>query len=138
MIKLVDAKINKIKNESTLVSIKFEDKDISKEQYKFLKNQLYKFKLYINKEYSMKFDTQYDKLLKLFLIDLDVIIPNYLIPKDPEKSTETIMEPIMVFQLFYEAQNQISKKNHSINSLWEELIVFRSIWSLIIPINNYW
>jgi len=117
MIKLVDVKINKIKNESTLVSIKFEDKDISKKQYKFLKNQLYKFKLYINKEYSMKFDTQYDKLLKLFLIDLNVIIPNYLIPKDPEKSTETIMEPIMVFQLFYEAQNQISKKNRSKNSL---------------------
>ncbi len=29
MIKLVDTKINKIKNESTIVSIKFEDKDIS-------------------------------------------------------------------------------------------------------------
>ena len=64
----------------------------------------------------MKFDSYYDESLKLFLIDLNIIIPYFLIPKDPEKSTDLIMEPIMVFQLFYEAQNQIFKKNYRKNS----------------------
>jgi hypothetical protein len=41
------------------------------------------------------------------------------------------MEPIMVFQLFYEAQNQISKKNHSKNSLWENLMVLSIIETIL-------
>lgn len=61
-------------------------------------------------ECTIKSETQYHKSSKLILIELNITIPNQLIPEDPEKSTETLMDPIILFEAFYEAQNEIYKR----------------------------
>jgi hypothetical protein len=111
MIKLIDTKINKI-NKTTHISLQFEDTYLSKDQYKFIKERLKMFESYINSEYSLEYQTQYNQSSELLFIGVTIIIPDHLMPKDPEKSTETIMDPIIIFQKFYEAQNTIFKKKH--------------------------
>ena len=112
MIKLIDKKINKIKTSATYISIKFEDTQISKKQYTFLNDRMYRYKFYINNEYTLKSEIEYDESSKLLSIGINVKIPDHFIPKDPEKAKETIVDPIDVFKKFYEAQNEIFKKNH--------------------------
>lgn len=112
MIKLIDTKINKI-NKTTHISLKFKDTHLGKDQYKFLKERLKMFKSYINSEYSLESQTQYNESSELLLIGITIIIPDHIMTKDPEKSTETIMDPIIIFQKFYEAQNTIFKQKHN-------------------------
>jgi hypothetical protein len=72
--------------------------------------------LYINNEYSVKLNTQYDETLNQLSILLNIIIPNNLIPEDPDKVQQTMMDPINLFHDLYEAQNEIFKKYYSKNT----------------------
>ena len=116
MIKVSEFDINKIKSLSTEIFVKFEDHGLTKEQYDFLKNRLDKYNLYINAEYSLKYQIQYNKSSKQSLIKMNIIIPNDFIPSDAIKANRILMEPINTFQLFYDAQNDIYKKKYAKNS----------------------
>jgi len=117
MLKLSEFSISKIKSVSTEIFIKFEDTDLSPEQYFFLKNQLNKYNLYINSDYSLKYQVQYNNSSRQSLIRIKIIIPNHLIPSDTIKANKILMEPINTFQLFYDAQNNIYKKKYARNLL---------------------
>jgi hypothetical protein len=112
MLKTNDIKIKKIKLEATNILVKFEDNNVHPEQYTFLKKRLKTYKFYINSEYSFKYEIEYEKSSELLSIHINITIPEYLIPKDPEKAKETIMDPIDIFQKLYEVETLIYKRNH--------------------------
>ena len=110
-------KINKI-NKTTYISLKFEDTCLSKDQYKFLKERLKMFEFYINSEYSLEYQTQYNESSELLLIGI-TIINRYHYYNPGSSHTKRSWEinwnnydPIIIFQKFYEAQNTIFKKKH--------------------------
>ncbi len=72
--------------------------------------------MYINSEYSIKSETQYDETSNQLSILLNIIIPNHLIPKDPDKVQQTTIDLINLFHDLYEAQNEIFKKYYSKNT----------------------
>ena len=115
MLKINDIQINKINMAASNLSVTFEDSKINSEHYKFLKNRLNTFKFYINSEYSLKSEIQYDESSQLLSIGLNIIIPNQYLPDDPNKTNETLMDPINTFKIFYDAQNEIYKRNHHKN-----------------------
>lgn len=115
MINVSEININKTESVSTEVSFKFEDIGLSEEQYSFLKDRLDKYNLYINSEYSLNYQIQYNQSSKQSLIKINVIIPNDFIPSDAVEANRILMEPINTFQLFYDAQNNIYKKKYSKN-----------------------
>ena len=112
MLKTNDIQINKIKLGETNISVTLEDPEVHPEQYTFFKKRLKTYKLYINSEYTFKSQMEYEESSQLLNIRINIIIPEYLIPKDPEKAKETIMDPIDVFQKFYEVETLIYKRNH--------------------------
>lgn len=112
IIKLVDIKINNKKSEATDLSLKFEDNNVNKDQYTFLKDKLDTFKFYIDNDYSMISEIQYDEFLELLIIGITIIIPDQFMPKDFEKCTEIIVDKMNLFRNFYEAQNELYKKNN--------------------------
>jgi hypothetical protein len=114
MLKTNDIQIKKIKLDTTNILVKLEDNEVHIEHYKFLKNRLSTFKFYINSEYSLKSEIQYNESLLLLSIGLNVIIPDQYLPDDSNKAHEILMEPINTFQLFYDAQNEIYKGKHGI------------------------
>ena len=113
MINVSEININKTESVSTEVSFKFEDTGLSQEQYSFLKDRLDKYNLYIDSEYSLKYQIQYNKSSKQSLIRINIIIPNHFIPSDAIEANRILMEPINTFQLFYDAQNNIYKKKYA-------------------------
>ena len=115
MLKTNDIQIKKIKLDATNILVKLEDNEVTPEQYTFLKQRLKTYKFYINSEYTFKSEIEYDKSSQLLSIGINIIIPEYLIPKDPEKANETIMDPIDIFQIFYEVEILIYKRNHQKN-----------------------
>jgi hypothetical protein len=112
MLKTNDIQINKIKLASTEISAILEDPEVQPKQYAFLKSRLTTYKLYINSEYSLKSEIQYDKPSKLLSIGINIIIPDQYIPNDPNKANEILMDPINTFQIFYDAQNEIYNRKH--------------------------
>lgn len=112
IIKLVDIKINNKKSEATDLFLKFEDNNVNKDQYTFLKDKLDTFKFYIDNDYSMISEIQYDEFLELLIIGITIIIPDQFMPKDFEKCTEIIVDKMNLFRNFYEAQNELYKKNN--------------------------
>ena len=112
MLKTNDIQINKIKLAETNISATLEDPEVHPEQYTFFKKRLKTYRLYINNEYAFKSQMKYEESSQLLNIRINIIIPEYLIPKDPEKAKETIMDPIDVFQKFYEVETLIYKRNH--------------------------
>jgi hypothetical protein len=112
MIKLTDTKINKINHGATEVSFNFEDAGLKKNEYKFLKERLNMFKSYVNSEYSIKSEIRYNEFSEILFIRIIIKIPDNLMPKDPVKSTETIMDPIILFQKFYQAQKEIYQRKY--------------------------
>lgn len=116
MIKVSEFDINRIKSMSIEIFIKFEDTDLSQEQYSFLKNQLHKYILYINREYILNYRIQYNKSSHQSWIKMNIIIPTQFIPSDAIKANRILMEPINTFQLFYDAQSEIYKKKYATNS----------------------
>lgn len=115
MIKINDIKINKTRPLATDLFLKFECKDVSAEQYDFLKDRLDSYTLYMDNEYSLESETQYDEYSKFLLIRITISIPDRLMPKDIETGSEIIIEQIKLFRTFYEAQNEIFKKNNGNN-----------------------
>ena len=113
MLKTNDIQINKINLEASNISVTFEDSKIHTEHHNFLKNKLNTFKFYINSEYSLKSEIQYEESSQLLSIRLNIIIPHQYLPDDPNKTNEILMEPINTFQLFYDAQNEIYKRKQS-------------------------
>ena len=113
MLKTNDIQIKKINLAASNISVTFEDSKVKIEHYKFLKNRLSTFKFYINSEYSLKSELQYDESSQLLSIGLNIIIPTQYLPDDPNKTNEILMEPINTFQLFYDAQNEIYKRKQS-------------------------
>jgi hypothetical protein len=112
MLKINDIQINKIKLEARNLLVKLEDNKVHPELYTFFKKRLKTYKFYINREYALKSEMEYEESSQRLSIVINIIIPEYLIPKDPEKATETIMDPIDVFQKFYEVETLIYKRNH--------------------------
>ena len=49
---------------------------------------------------------------EFLLIRITIIIQDRLMPKDIERGSEIIIEKIKLFRTFYEAQNEIFKKNN--------------------------
>jgi hypothetical protein len=115
MINVSEININKTESVSTEVSFNLRNIGLSQEQYSFLKDRLDKYNLYINSEYSLKYQIQYNKSSKQSLIKINIIIPNHFIPSDAVEANRILMEPINTFQLFYDAQNNIYKKKYSKN-----------------------
>jgi hypothetical protein len=71
------------------------------------------YHLYLNSEYSIKSKIQYDKISKQLLILINILIPDKLVPTDSGKAEETIMDPVNLFQEFYEVQNEIYQRKLS-------------------------
>ena len=112
MLKTNDIQIEKIKLEETNIYAILEDQEVQPEQYYFLKDRLTTYKFYINSEYSLKSKIEYDEPSKLLSIGINIIIPNQYIPDDTKKANEILMDPINIFQLFYDAQNKIYERKH--------------------------
>ena len=109
-IKTNEIRINKLKNTTIKISVLFEDNKINPERYSFLKDSLNTYHLYLNSEYSIKSKIQYDKFSEQLLILINILIPDKLVPSDSGKAKETIMDPVNLFQEFYEVQNEIYKR----------------------------
>jgi hypothetical protein len=112
MLKTNDIQINKIKLEATEISVALEDTGVNPEQYIFLKDRLDSYKFYINSEYSIKSEIQYNESLQLVSIAINIIIPDRYIPNDPIKANEIIMDPVDTFQIFYDTQNEIYDRKY--------------------------
>jgi hypothetical protein len=112
MLKTNNIEITKIKFDATNVSVTFEEPDVHPDQYYFLKDRLNNYKLYINSEYSFKSELQYDKSSQILSIGIDLIIPEHYVPTDPIIANDILMDPINIFQIFYDAQNEIYKRNN--------------------------
>ncbi len=112
MLKTNDIQIEKIDLAVTNISVTFEDLEVQPEKYTFLKDRLNKFKYYINSEYSLKTELQYNNSSQLLLIGIRIVIPDNYIPEDPIKADKIILDPINTFQMFYDAQNEIYKRKH--------------------------
>ena len=112
MLKTDNIQINKIELVASNISVTFEDSEVHPEQYNFLKDRLNTYKYYINTEYSIKSEVQYEKSSQLLSIDINIVIPDHYIPSDPIKANEILMDPINTFQLFYDAQNEIYNRKH--------------------------
>ena len=112
MLKTNDIQINKIKLEATRISVVLEDTVVNPEQYIFLKDRLDSYKFYINSEYSIKSEIQYNKSSQLLSIAINIIIPNQYIPNAPIKANEIIMDPVNTFQIFYDTQNEIYNRKY--------------------------
>ena len=107
MIKIVDIKINNKNPTTTEIFFKFEDNHIDNDRYIFLKDKLYTFKFYIDNDYTMESELEYDEILEDILIGITIIIPEKLMPIDLEKCTEIIINKINLFRKFYETQNEL-------------------------------
>jgi hypothetical protein len=112
MLKTNDIQINKIKLAGTNISATLEDTEVQPEHYSFLKDRLTTYKFYINSEYSLKSEIQYDESSKLLSIGINIIIPVHYIQNDQDNANEILMDPINTFQIFYDAQNEIYKRKH--------------------------
>ena len=106
MIKIVDIKTNENQT-STVIFLKFEDNIVNKDLYTYLKEQLDKFKLYTDNDYSTKLELKYDESIETLTIEITIIIPVKIMPKELDKSVDMIMNKINLFRNFYEAQNVI-------------------------------
>ncbi len=113
MLKTKDIKIN-ANQIATNIYVSFEDPEIHIDQYVFLKDRFKTYHLYFNKEYNFKTETEYKESSQILLVGINITIPEQLIPKDSYKAYETIMEPVDLFQKFYEAQNHIYQRKFCI------------------------
>ena len=109
MIKIVDIKTNENQT-STHIFLKFEDNIVDKELYTYLKEELDKFKLYTDNEYSTKLEIKYDELSETLTIEITIIIPVKIMPKELDKSVDIIMNKIDLFRNYYEAQTERYKR----------------------------
>jgi hypothetical protein len=112
MLKTSDTRIQRINATTSEMLITFEDIELKPEQFTYLKGRLDSFKLYLNSEYLTKFECNYDKTSEQLLIELTLIIHYHLIPKDITEDSDVSNDIVNLFKIFYEAQNEIYKKNY--------------------------
>jgi hypothetical protein len=116
LIKIVDIKINNKKHSTTDLFLKFEDNNVSNDQYAFLKDRLHTFKNYITKDYSLECKMEYDKISENLFIEITIIIPEKLMPKDLEKCTEIIMNKINLIPKILRSTKRVIEKEQWISS----------------------
>jgi hypothetical protein len=101
--------LDKTKPFASDILLNFEDSGVNEAQYAFTKARLENYNLYIDREYSMTYDTQYDESNELFSMRIIITIPDRLIPKDQDKFTQLCMVLIDGFKKFYERSIQFLK-----------------------------
>ena len=102
ILEFIKSEINKVNLFSADMILTFEDSEISKKQYSFLKNHLDQYEWYIENGYSMTSETLYEESSGMLLISLDIIIPERLMPKGIDNLTQMIRDHIYKFPKFYE------------------------------------
>jgi hypothetical protein len=112
MLKTNDIQIEKIKLAATNIYAEMEDPEVQPEQYYFLRDRLTTYKFYINSDYFLKSEIEYNESSKLLSVGINIIIPDHYIPNDTKKANEILMDPINTFQIFYDAQNKIYERKH--------------------------
>ncbi len=115
MLETIDTRIQRINATTTEILLKFEDTGLKLEQYTHLKDRLDTFKLYLHKEYILRSENSYDQNNGQLLILLTLIIPDHLMPEE-FKATDVSNEITDLYKIFYDAQNQIYKKNYQKDS----------------------
>ena len=101
ILQFIKSEIKKINPFSFDIILTFEDIEISKKQYLFLKEHLNNYDWFLDDEYSMTSETIYNESSRMLLIALDIIIPNHLMPKDEKNLTRMIKDHINKFPKFY-------------------------------------
>ncbi|MBZ2166187.1 hypothetical protein [Methanobacterium spitsbergense] len=106
MLKFDEYEIKVNKPFATDMVIKFVDNGVNREQYRFISNRLHNQNLYLDNEYSMTSEIEYNESLQTLSIEVTIIIPNRIMPKDADKTKEIFIIHINRFQKFYERINQ--------------------------------
>jgi hypothetical protein len=106
MLKFNECEIKVNKPFATDMVIKFVDTGVNIEQYRFISNRLNNQNLYLDNEYSMTSEIEYNESLQTLSIEVTIIIPNRIMPKDTDKTKELFIIHINRFQKFYERINQ--------------------------------
>ena len=106
MLKFNECEIKVNKPFATDMVIKFVDTGVNREQYRFISNRLNNQNLYLDNEYSMTSEIECNESLQTLSIEVTIIIPNRIMPKDADKTKELFMIHINRFQKFYERINQ--------------------------------
>ena len=95
--------------ETTNILIKFEDRDVNKDFYNFIKDRLKNFQVKINNKYPINIDSECDYFEKVLFIQIILSIPD--IPNT--LNLEQIINHISyTFTLFYEREIQIFKNKN--------------------------
>jgi hypothetical protein len=115
MIKNTYTKIQRINATTIEMLLTFEDIGINLEQYTHIIDRLDSFKLYLTSEYLTKFENNYNKTSGQLLMELTIIIPDNLMPIDNNKALDVSKDITDLYKIFYEAQNEIYKKNYQNN-----------------------
>jgi len=88
------------------ILLKFEDDEVNKIQFDFIEDRLDNYNLYIDREYSMTYDAQYDESDEILALWIIISIPDRFIPQEQEELTQLSMGLIEGFQKFYELSIQ--------------------------------
>jgi hypothetical protein len=102
MLKFNECEIKVNKPFTTDMVIKFVDNGVNKEQYRFISNRLNNHNLYLDNEYSMTSEIEYNESLQTLSIEVTISIPNRIMPKDADKTKELFIIHMNRFQKFYE------------------------------------
>ena len=89
IIKTNDITLNEKESSVTNIIATFEDQEITFKQYSFLKDRIKTYYLYLNREYFINIETQYNENSKQLLIELNIAIPNQFILKDNDMVQQT-------------------------------------------------
>ena len=113
MLKFVDINMNEIKPGCTKITLKFRDNEVSREKYLFLEGRLENLNCYMHNDYSIKLKLQYDDYVKELIIEVTILTPEHLMPKDFESAIKIFMDHLGTFESYYEAQCTIFDKSSS-------------------------
>lgn len=112
VLKFLEVKMNEINPSLKEILIKFNDSAVSKEKYVFLNDRLENIKFYMDDEYSIKINLDFDEYSEWLLIEVNILTPDNLMPKDIETAIKIFMDHLNTIQNFYESQCTIFDKSH--------------------------
>ena len=116
MLKFIDIKMNKIKPSCTKILLKFKDNNVSNDKYLFLEGRLKDLECYMHNDYSIQLGMDYDEYYNQLIIEVTILTPEHLMPKDFETAIKVFMDHLGTFENFYEAQCLIFDKSLSKSS----------------------
>ncbi|MBZ2165409.1 hypothetical protein [Methanobacterium spitsbergense] len=105
--------MNEIEPGCTKILLKFEDNEVSKDKYSFLECRLENLNCYMDNDYSIKLGLDYDEYSEQLIIEVTILTPEHLMPKDIETAIKIFMDHLGTFENFYEAQCLIFDKSWS-------------------------